>query len=419
MSKAKEYEDDAHRLQAAGKLESSLAKFNLASKAYEKEGDQNKAQELAFSYKLVSGLVHLSTSRNLMEIEHVISEFKQARKLLRDKGNSEDQKFGIILDGMILQTEGLREIWKGESFTNLDHFEKARKKFLLVKDRAPNWTGIAEILRLETTVEVYHARAIAALDQGDMSAFTMNLGECRKTRSDLLNLVKDHSTKELISGTGALYDSSTAFRRALLEESDFAQATSFLKESSDLAAIAIQSLASVGPSEPRAETLGRTAKGLQLGATAMCGYLDGITRLYAGSTQLARQNFQLFITQSEAALEHLAQSGEFGRPLVELLSQYRKYARQNVKGIATAVRHWRKRIALSAGQQFGLVFAVTFTVFVILQNFQLFQVSSFLIFYGSLIVAAITAFGLNAVRLKNLLLPTYQIPQPDQDKFKQ
>jgi len=406
MSKAKQYEDEADRLMEDGNFEGGLVQLNLAAKEYEQEGNHEKAQECTTMYRLFSGLMHMGAATGLVEIKQALSEFREARRLLRVSEDPNAKDLVLLTEGLVLEAKGLFHLWNGKLLEGIDLIDSAGEKFIVVKDKVPELAEFAEGLRLETLTEVYFLRALLALQQGDLTTYTVNLGESQRALEDLMNLVKDQDLRTFYSGVETLRKAQIALVVAFrhLAEIEVDQARPLLNESSELALRAVRDLADLR--NPRAKALREAARGHQAASKAIAIYhFDGIRNLSLGNPHLAKQAFQRVLKETETATRQLAAAGLFGRPLVNMLLLLQSSAKVQVKTISAVVRRSRGKVAISAGTQFALVFFVTLGSFIALKYFGIFVVSLSPVLYVSLVVAAITAFGLNALKLKDLLLP--------------
>lgn len=409
MTTGKQYEDDGDRLMHEGKLDLALVQLNLASKEYGKERNSKKASECAILYKYLSGTAHMGNATNPAEIEQAISELKEARKLLKHSRDKESKDVLMLTEGTILQARAIKEVWEGKVSEGLKLMEEAGKQFLLAKDKVPDLADLMEGSRLEAISEAYFGRALESLQAGDLPSYMMNLGASRKNLQDLIDLVKDDDMEAFYSGWASLKEAIAQFMMASRElgSDEMQKAMSTLRESSKSALKASQTFpkSTKLPIERKLQTSRQLANGHQAAVKAVTSFVEAQRSLYLGQSELAKRAFLRAAKECELSIQQLATTGQLGGRLVASLFIIQGIARREASTISTVVRFSRSRLALSAGAQFGLVFFVTLGSFISIGSVGLLVVSSDLAVYTSLIVAAITAFGLNAVKLKDLLLP--------------
>ncbi|HEX5358392.1 MAG TPA: hypothetical protein VFW99_00595, partial [Candidatus Nitrosotalea sp.] len=229
-------------------------------------------------------------------------------------------------------------------------------------------------------------------------------GQRKTTIQKIISLTQDDNAAAYYSGMSDCYDAILAFNEGYTSiEDDSEIALSFFKKSSELATKTIETL-NKAQTIHRAKIFIQYNKGLVGAIKAVISYVGGRQNLLVGNSQLAKYDFEKAIKESTKAMEDSQIAGDFSLPLIQVLTNISESSRKFSQNISKTIRQ-SKRFGISAGSQFGVVFFVTLITFVVLGNFQLFLVSSYIEIYVSLTVASITAFGLNALKLKDLLLP--------------
>lgn len=383
-------------------------KFNLAASEFAREGKKEETNQCKLWYRFFAGLSCVSSAYTVDDVNEGIKHFREAKKFLKNQKNQEAQDLVAWVEGWSLSARGLLELWKGNIDNSIDLFEKAGQHYLQVKDRVPDLSDFAEIARLEALSEAYAAKAAKALSGGNHSSFTTFAGESKRFLQSLISIGGEEK-KGFYSGIQIFRNAQIKFQAAFLSlvSSDMVAAQEHLKAGQILLAQCIEGLSAVEHPmlKARAQALKKVATAFQQAFEGFSEHLDGSTELLLGKPQLAKKKFEIAYEKANNALEALTIIGQWGRPLIPFVTDLRNRSKGHSRSITLATKHAKGRIAIDAGMQFGLVFVLLLLTFVALDHFNLLQTTGSEKIYVSLIVASVTAFGLNALKLIDLLLP--------------
>jgi hypothetical protein len=148
------------------------------------------------------------------------------------------------------------------------------------------------------------------------------------------------------------------------------------------------------------------AMGFQQAASGFSEYLNAFTTLLLGNPQLARKRFEDAFGQAGNAIEVLSGIGQWGKYWIPFVEDLRNRSKALSISIFLATKHAKRRIAIDASKQFLLLFFVLLFTFIALDYSALLQTAALDKMYVSLVVASISAFGLNAGKLKELFFPS-------------
>lgn len=397
-----------HMIEEGGNPSDIAKKFNLAASEFARKGEEKEAHWCKYWYRFFAGVSCLFDAYAVDDIKEGIKHFREARKLLKNQNTQKAQDLTIFTEGWSLGARGMLELWKGNTDKSISLFEKAGQHYLQVKDRVPDLSDFAEIARSEALMEAYALKAAKALSAGDYSSYTTFAGESNRFLQSIISMA-DEKVKGFYSGIKFYRNAQTKFQAAFLSlvSGDVVAAKGHLKESQILLAQCTEEMSTIEYPMPkaRAQALKKAATAWQQALEGFSEHLDGSTELLLGKPQLAKKKFESAYEKANNALEVLTIIGQWGRPLIPFVTDLRNRSKGLSRSITLATKHAKRRIAIDAGKQFGLVFILLLLTFVALDHFDLLQTTGSEKIYVSLIVASVTAFGLNALKLKELLLP--------------
>jgi hypothetical protein len=409
MSLGEKHRKEADKiLDEGGKLVDAATKYNLAALEFAKEGKKREANQCKILYRLLAGLASQVGAYTTDDVKESIKHYRETRKLLRGQMDQEAQDLLEMTEGMLLTARGLQELWAENTDDSIKLFEKAGQHYLKVKDRVPDFADIAEVCRLEALSEMYTLKANRALCLGDFSSYTVFAGEAKRCSEITISMVNEEA-KRLHTGIHLFRKAQMKFVSAIISlgSYDAITARTHLKEHQDLLTDCIEEMSAVKAeaSRPRARAIEKAATGLQQGARGLSDYLDASRMLYLGNPQLARKKFERAFSEADNALELLSSIGQWGKPLIPFVTTIRDQSKGFSRSITLAAKHSKRRIAIDASKQFGLLFFISLCTFIILDYGSFLQTAPLVKVYISLVVASVTAFGLNATRLKELFFP--------------
>jgi len=409
MSSGEEYQKEAEGLLYGDGKPSEIAhRFQLAAHEFAREGKTKEANESASMYRFFSGISYLQGAYTLNDLKEAIKHFRGAKRLLEGSSNSEAHAISEAAEGFAISAKGLSEAWQGNLDESLKIFEKVDQHFLQLKDLDPNLSDFAEMMRLEVLIEAYFVKATVAYDQGDSVAYTGFAGDSIRLTEVLISKTNGELRK-FYEGIQFLRQASfkamsTAMNRAQgagkISKKPFKEACGLLTQS-------IERFTTTKDLYPRAEALRMHAAGMQQLINAILDSEDADWALFAGKPRPAKKKYENALDKANEAIRIFSEIAQWGKQYLPPTILLRDKCKRKAMSIALAARKAKRRIAIAASTQFGFVFFISLATFVILNYIDLLQIAPLQQVYFSLIVAGITAFGLNALKLKELIIPSH------------
>jgi hypothetical protein len=249
-------------------------------------------------------------------------------------------------------------------------------------------------------------RAIAALNRNDLSTYSLEMGKSRNAMNTILGISKNEIATAYNSGLIELREARAALVLSAgpFSDNDFPGALSYLSEGMKHATSSIQLFTKSAPAFAKAAQLMPVSQGLLKNMEARISFIEGRRNLYLGNPYRAKHFFNQCVDQSQSAINDLETTGEYGKNSIRALYDLKNGATRERASLAVIARNSKGHIALGASKQFTLFFFVTLGTFVGLLKFGLLTLSPNLILFSSFDVGAVSAFGLNAIKLKDLIL---------------
>ena len=409
MSSGKLYQKEAENLLREGGMPSEIAeKFQLAASEFAEEGKTEEANKCRSMYEFFSGLSCLLGAYTLDDVKEAVKHFQKTKKQLKDLSDSDAQAFSELAEGQVILAKGMLELWKENLDKGIKLLEKADQHFLQIKDRQPTFSDMAEVIRLEALSEGYFAKAIMAFSEGDSTSSTSCAGESMRLTNTLISKANGDSKKFYVGVRFLRHATLKLISLATnIVQQDRLTTDKLLKETHDLLTQSIEEFSTIEIKNPRVEALRMYGMGMQAVIEAVSDYQEGLTALYTGNPHSAKKKFENAFEHADDAVRTFSEIGQWGKPVLPAAISVRDEAKRHSTSITLATKRAKRRIAVDASKQFGLVFFISLATFIVLNYTKLLQTGALDQIYFSLIVAAITAFGLNALKLKEFLIPSH------------
>lgn len=412
MSSGERYKKEAEDLlsDAPGRRLADITnKFQLAASEFAKEGKTEEASECEALYRFYSGFLYLVSAYTLDDVKQAIKHFRRAGRLLKAFDDPEPQALSELSEAYLLLSKGMLGLWKRDIDGATKLFEKANKQLSRIKDAVPEFSELAETPQLEALGEYHSAKAFEAFFKDDLTSYTSHIGESIRLIKRLVSI----SREELKRFYTALLYSRQASNKLISTASttiskDKAIVQTTLKEADDLLSQSIKEFSAVIALNPKVKTLKMQAVGTQNLIKAFSQEGEALVELFSGRPQSAREKFENAFERANEAIKISSEIGVWGSQILPVAIQVRDRSRNYATSIAMTAKRRKRRIAIDASKQFFLVFFISLATFIVLNYTKLLQTAALHQLYFSLIVAAVTAFGLNAVKLKELVFPSHR-----------
>jgi hypothetical protein len=407
MSTGEQFEKEAQRLFESRDSREALIRLNLAAKQYRKENNNEKALECEFGYRFQSGLLGLYNATDSNGVQDALEHLTQARDLIAGSNDSQREDKLLLVDAIIIEAHGITRLWKEGGLEIPPEFEEAERKLKQVKDKLPEAANFAEVYQQDVLGEVHFMRAIGALERNDMPGYSLEMGKSRNAMNTIIGISKNEIATAYNTGLIEYREANAALllSRGPLSDNDLPGASLYLSEAIKHATTSNQLFTKSAPYFPKAAQLVPVTKGLLENMGARVSFVEGRRNLYLGNPYRAKQFFNRCVDQSQSAINNLQTTGEYGKNSIKALYDLKDVAARECASFTVIARNSKGHITVSASKQFTFFFFVTLGTFVGLLRFGLLTLAPNLILFSSFDVGAVSAFGLNAIKLKDLILP--------------
>jgi len=402
LQRAKEAERQAEDLKDRQKNYQEAARLaSIAAQEYGAAGESAKQQELSARSDYYMAL-HYYMSPKLAQLDIALTYIEKARKQFEK----------LQIDLWIRKSEHISHRVNAQRWLEFNKFDAAKnaiKEAMAISQEIsksypaevdqPEW-DVHELSMLISEAEAVDAREKCEFDRainkyGEAIADCAELCKLAKSEDEKLqmNVVKGYYeiTRSIINGEHLLEGWDT--KNAKLH---FNQALKKISE------IETDRLGKISPSfraTPEVQLIDNAIKAYKPWSEAMVHVCDAQEALMKGrskdvvkSLKMAHGEFQNAQGVMEVSGTHAFISKLVNRKIAVIHDRLKTYS---------ANRFSWKGLTVDAGKQFFIAFLLTF--FLLLYISQFIQVGGELILKTSLLVAAITAFGLNALRFKEML----------------
>lgn len=274
----------------------------------------------------------------------------------------------------------------------------------MVHDKLPNISAYAENQRLVISFAAHSTRALSASGK-DNAAYQINRAAALR---DIEKLKRAGHFVDLQAVQMNFIDSIVPFTTgiSLLSQNQrdarryFIDAEKKMSESIRRWEEVIGDKAKKGVFNVQSnEIIIRGIKGMSLTARGLANYVDGESALYLGDPVGAKKGFVKALKILKTSAENVASLGDYSKLLLDGIDLYEKKCIYHLNNMSDLSSGLRRRLGLSAGKQFGLLFAISVAAFIGLRVLGLLDTPTETILFFSLMVSAISVFGLNATKL--------------------
>lgn len=407
MKPPTEIEIEAKSLFDSGDIQGAIQKYSLASKMYKDGKDEVKANQNRFASKLLSAIMKASDAVTEVEFENSISDFEEARKVITKFAGKEKEGYEELVHGLISLAKASIENIHGRSQQGAMIFEDAAKTFGQLEDKLPELGGFAETQRLGASFAANSTRALRASGK-DNATYHMNRAAALR---DIESLKGRGQSTEFLEVQVQFIDSTVPLYQGMaLLSSDPREARRYLVEAEKKMSESLRFWEHLTKKGKKRILLGhsndivtRGYKGINETAKGLVSFIDGEILLYLGDTVGARKGLDKALKTLRSSSENVASLGDYSKILLEGIQVYESRCIYHLNSMSKVSSGVRRRIGLSAGKQFGLLFVISLISFLSLSRMELIDLSDNSILLFSLVVSGLSAFGLNAIKLFNVL----------------
>lgn len=406
LSSPNENENLARSLLDSGDIHGAIHKYSLASRLYKDRNKGRKATETKLLSKLLSAIVKGMEAVTEEEFRSSISDFEEVGQIIDKLTGKEKEGIHELVDGLTLLAKASIENIHGRSHTAIQLLQDAERIFGLVEDKLPHIIAFLENQRLVASFAAHSIRALTA-SGSDNAAYQMNRAAAFK---DIEKLKMGGHFTDLLAVQLEFIDSIVPFNTGLsLLRQNLREARRYIMEAEKRMSESIRRWEAVSDNAKKGvihvysnEIIIRGIKGISQTAKGLVSYIDGESALYLGDTVGARKGFAKALKILKSSAENVASLGDYSKYLLNGIDLYERNCTYHLNSMSNLSSGERRRLGLSAGKQFGLLFAISLISFISLSVVGLIETSTDTILVFSLMVSAISVFGLNATKLFNV-----------------